>query len=290
MEILIDSRINKINKESFFYTEQLKKLYSVLLIKLIQPKNKTKIKGTLITGKPDAGKSTAIKQFKTVYRANVDEAKESDLFIFDVPPRVHAKGVFHKLCERLKILDTPNNYKNYSTLHFVDKAANKIRDRYKGVFIDELQNLFLIPSESQQEILELFNRLINQARIPIFLVGVEGVKEILVNINSDPANLQGTFSSRFPEFKLQNYSDKNDEDFIRLLIAINSHLYLKYPKDWFQDENIRETILDYTDGLVGKIVELLKESAIMSIRKGLETINVEILKESARELEYSAKR
>lgn len=58
MEILIDSRINKINKESFFYTEQLKKLYSVLLIKLIRPKNKTKIKGTLITGKPDACKST----------------------------------------------------------------------------------------------------------------------------------------------------------------------------------------------------------------------------------------
>lgn len=288
MQIIIDNKVDILNEQKFYYTKRLKDLYKLLLIKMMQPKNKTKIQGVLITGKPDAGKTTGINQFKIVYTASVDNGYKTDIFYFNVPPRLHAKGVFHKLCQELKIPDIQRDSGKHTSIYYLDKSARKIGDRYKALFIDEMQNLFLLSSENRKEILELFNRLINEARIPIFLVGVDGVNDILYDLDQDVANLKGTFSSRFPEFKIQNFSDINDKEFITLLVSINNDFDLKdTANNWYKDKIIRQEIVDLTNGLVGKIVELLRYTIIKIIDQGLEeNITRSIIKETATELGY----
>lgn len=289
MQLIIDDRIEKINEQKFYYTNQLKELYRNLLIKMMQPKNKTKIKGILITGKPDAGKTTGINQFKVVYTANMENAREEELLFFQVPPRLHAKGVFHKLCQELKIADIPQASGKNTSIYYVDKAAKKIGDWYKALFIDEIQNLFLLSGESRTEILELFNRLINVARIPIFLVGVEGVHEILFRLEHDVADLKGTFSSRFPEFKLRPFTKSHDDELLSLLISIDSDLHLEHSDhQWYKNDIIRKEILSLTNGLIGKIVELMRHTAINAIESGINVINIDIIRKTGFEMGYSA--
>lgn len=55
---------------------------------------------------------------------------------------------------------------------------------------------------------------------------------------------------------------------------------------FYQNSEVRGKILEYSQGLLGRIVTLLKESAINIFTKKLERITLELLKETAIELKY----
>ena len=285
----IDSRINLIQKENFYYTNQIVKFYRKFMILMGQQNSKSKIKGLLVTGEPDAGKSTAVKQFFTVYHSNIKNPGKRDIFYFEIPPRQASKTVLATLCRELGIPDIPRIEKgtSYTTTLFLSKAAAKLRSDVKLLIIDEFQNLFHLTHERRTEILENFNSLINKSHIHIILVGVAGVDSILKNIDDDKGNLRGTFSSRFPEFKIKKFED--GIEFAKILMALNNDMLFKRIDSvdpFYKNDEIRETILRLTNGLLVKIIELLKQTAIKIIEDGLEEkITVEILEETAKDME-----
>ena len=95
--LALDSRIKLIQRENFYYTNQIKDLYRKFMVLMEQEKSKSKIKGLLVTGEPDAGKSTAVRQFYTVYHTNIENAGKKDIFYFEIPPRQASKTVLATL-------------------------------------------------------------------------------------------------------------------------------------------------------------------------------------------------
>jgi len=292
-----DERLDKLyQNERFYLTDQTIEVWAKMRSLMNQNTNKTKVRGILLTGKPHAGKSTLVKQFMHYYFSKVNNAKRNDILYFEIPIRTRLKGTIQNLCKALKIPDIPDKnsvLKNYNTAYFIEKAAAKIRrSKIKLLILDEFQNLFKIPAESRVEILEGFNSLLNKAKITMVIVGVEGIENILDVVQSDhtdESDIRGTFSSRFPETNLARLED--GEEFISILIRIIEDCYLDLNPDiepFFMDEGIREYILDITDGILGKVIMLLKETAWnIFYNQWEEIITLDLLKMTAKQLKSS---
>ncbi|MHA1129424.1 MAG: TniB family NTP-binding protein, partial [Candidatus Helarchaeota archaeon] len=220
----LDERIDLVQRELFYEFAQAFEFWNKLIILMKQPKTKTKTKGLLLSGEPDSGKSTLIQQFKHEYNSNLRGVNQDDVRIFRVPQGVGAVQVFAQLCRELSIPDIPANPRNYPITHFVEKASVKLFQDVKLLIVDEFQNLYEIQANLRKKVISAFNQLINGSRIPIVLVGVTGVNNILQNIDNDQSKLKGTFSSRFPEYKLKRWTD--NEQFQGLLISIYDDLHL----------------------------------------------------------------
>ncbi len=283
-----DGRIAAIQRESFYESGDGFKLWNKFVILINQSRTKTKIKGLLFTGPPDSGKSTLVWQFDFEYVQNVPGAQEGDVVIFNVPQGVGAVQVFAQLCRELGIPDIPRNPRNDPITYYVMKAAAKLRQDHRLLIVDELQNLSEISGPLRKKIISAFNQLINASRIPIVLVGLTGVDTLLRDIEDDQSNLRGTFSSRFPEFSLSRWQD--NEEFQGLLVTVEPDLHLS-PREpvcpFYEDDQIRAFILKVSRGRLGRIVTLLKETAMKIILEGHpEVITLPLLEETARELKY----
>ncbi|MFX1297308.1 MAG: TniB family NTP-binding protein [Promethearchaeota archaeon] len=284
-----DTRIDLIQREYYYEFNEGFNYWNKVILLMKQPPTKTKIMGLLLTGEPSSGKSTLNQQFSFEYLQNVKDAKENDIVIFNVPQGVGAVQVFAQLCRELKIPDIPPNPRNYPITYFVLKAAAKLREGHRLLIVDEFQNLYEVQGVQRKKIMSSFNQLINASRIPIVLVGTPEVHEILYDkFDQDISNLKGTFSSRFPEFALKRWKD-NDE-FRGILVSVYEDLHLCPSNDsppFYTKKKIREKILVYTEGLLGKIITLLKETAMKIISEQLpEEITLELLGQIAVELEY----
>ncbi len=253
---------------------------------------KPKVMGSLLTGNPHSGKTTAVRQFKKAYLDNVEGALPRDILIFQIPSRARLKGVMGKMGRQLKIPDIPPNPgKNYPTYVLVEQVARKLwKDGTKLVIVDEFQKLFELPGESRVEILSGFNDLLNESHVPIVLVGVVGVDRILdLAYHEDESNLKGSFCSRFPEFRLHPWRNSFDIHYVELLKTIFEDCGFQGRRGtppFYKSDGIREQILQLTGGLTGKIIHLIKWAARQIIRKGYaDEITPDLLDETVRLLQ-----
>lgn len=284
---VINDRLDDCLSEKYIHTPQNVKLWWLLedLMRQVNPKSpKPKVMGSLVTGMPHSGKTTAARQFRKGYLANVKGAKRTDIVIFQIPSDPGIKDVVSKLGRELRIPDIPEKpEKRYPVYLLVEKIARKLRiDGTKLLIIDEFQNLSDISGKSRIAILSGFNDLLNESHVPIILVGVSGVDEILdLDHYEDRSNLNGTFCSRFPEFRVQPWKDPHNEIYGGLLRTIYEDCKLRLPartQPFYINDDLREKILEITGGLTGKIIHIIKWTARHLIRNHLpEIITSEIL-------------
>lgn len=292
-------RLVEIMKEKYIHTPQNQGLWEFLddLMLQVNPNSpRPKVMGVLWTGKPDAGKSTCVRQYMKSYLDNEPDARGLDIIYHQIFGRSKLKGELSRLCRNtLQVPDVPDNPgKSYPTYLLVEKAASKLRKNgTKILIIDELQKLFKLSEIERVDILEAWNDLLNASHVPIVLVGVEGVDDIL-NVHKyttyeDKADLRGTFVSRFKPLVLTPWDDPYATDYIKFLLTINDEVCLLNPPEdtepFYKDDQIREVILELTGGLTGKIIDLLKWSSRTVVRKNLpEIITEDILREVADKL------
>jgi hypothetical protein len=285
----IRSRVKSLEIERYIHTPQNVELWCLLedlMFQVSRSNPKPKVMGCLLTGEPHSGKTTAVRQFKQAYLENVPEALPSDVFYFPIPSRARLKGVMFQMAKKLKIPDIGKiPQRNFPTYILVERVATKLWKNYvKLVIIDEFQNLFELPGESRVEILSGFNDMVNESHIPIVLVGVAGVDRILQidQYYNDESNLMGTFSSRFPEFKLEPWT--NDDDYQQFRAFLKT-IYLQCdlsPRPgevpFFADNTIRDWLIEKTGGLTGKLISVIKEATRQVIRKHLpEVLTAKVL-------------
>ena len=294
---VIRQKVEFLLMERYVHTPKNAELWCLLedLMFQVSPHNiKPKVMGCLITGDPHSGKTTAVRQFKKAYLENVPEARENDVFLFQIPSRARLKGVLTKMGMQLKIPDiSPNTRRGYPSYILVDKVAAKLwKDGVKLVIIDEFQKLFELPGENRIEILSGFNDLVNESHIPIILVGIEGVTQILDvgNYHNDESNLRGTFCSRFMQFKLDAWNEPNDPQFVALLNIISEDcgFSLGQSHPFYSHEGTRKWLMEVTHGLTGKIIHLIKWAARFIIRNNLpEKITKNILEKGLKYIQVN---
>lgn len=269
-----DPRVDWImENENLYPYEAMYEIWEVLRDLTKQNRNKAKSIGQLITAPSHSGKTTLIKEYIVAYLDNVEDASATDILYFSLIDRATLKSVMSRLCRKLKIPDVPTTKRQLDSIHtsvLIDKAVAKLKDYKILLIFDEFEKLYQVSSENRGEILAGFHTLANDSGCPIILVGIEGVDQILSNLDDDRYSwLIPTFSSRFPEFKLPKW--ENGLEFGQLLLAINKDLQLRPDNTnlpFYTDEKIRELILELTNGQLGKIILLLKWTARSIIRRG----------------------
>ncbi len=290
-------RLESLLMEKYVHTPKNGELWCLLedLMFQVSPHNiKPKVMGCLITGDPHSGKTTAVRQFKKAYLENVPEARENDVFLFQIPSRARLKGVMTKMGRQLNIPDiSPNTRHGYPTYILVEKVAAKLwKNGVKLVIIDEFQKLFELPGENRIEILSGFNDLVNESHIPIILVGIAGVNRILDvgKYHNDESNLRGTFCSRFMEFKLDAWNDPNNPQFIAFIKMVldDCGFTTSHRISFYSHEGTRKWLLEITEGLTGKIIHLLKWATRFIIRNNLpEKITKDILEQGLKYIQVN---
>lgn len=290
-------RLESILMEKYVHTPKNNELWCLLMDLMFQvsPVNiKPKVTGCLITGDPSSGKTTAVRQFKKAYLDNVPNAQDNDIFLFRIPSRAKLKGVLTTMGGQLKIPDISLTSRyEYPTYVLVEKVSAKLRkDGVKLVIMDEFQKLFELVGENRIEILSGFNDLVNESHIPIILVGIEGVDRILDvdKYHNDESNLRGTFCSRFMEFKLEPWKDPNDPQFVALLQTVlkDCGFSAEVRTSFYAQEGNRNWLIEVTEGLTGKIIQLIKWAARYSIRNNLpEQMTKQILEKGLEDLKVN---
>ena len=286
-----DPRIDTIMEtEKLYPYEAMFEIWEVMRDLMKQNRNKAKSIGQLLTAPSHSGKTTLIKEFIVAYLENVENASDTDILYFSLFDRATLKSVMARLCRRLKIPDIPAGKRQLDSIHtsvLLDKAVAKLRDYKVLLIFDEFEKLYQVSTENRGEILAGFHTLANDSGCPIILVGIEGVNQILSNLDDDKYSwLIPTFSSRFPEYKLPKWED--GFEFGKLLAYIDKDLMLETNSNsipFYKDENIRKIILELTNGQLGKIILLLKWTPRSIIRRGeIEVITEERLKRTAETL------
>lgn len=293
------SRLKELLKEKYIHTPQNVDLWCLLedlMYQVCPTSPKPKVMGAIVIGDSHSGKTTAVRQFIKAYLANVPDAQDNDVFYFEIPVRAHLKGMMTQMCQDLKIPDViPYTKGGYPTYTLIDKVAKKLwKNHTKLVVIDEFQNLFLVSGENRAEILSGFNELANKSHIPIVLVGLDGIDEILKikTYFADLTNLRATFSSRFSEFHFKTWTDSDNPNYGALLKVIYEicHLTECGESPFYTKPEIRDWILEATDGLTGKIIHLIKQATRYIIRHDLpEILTLDILKNALAEIQSNWK-
>ncbi|MFQ5980899.1 MAG: TniB family NTP-binding protein [Candidatus Heimdallarchaeota archaeon] len=294
-----DPRIERLMKAKFIRYEAAKRFWKEMWDLMAQDPRTAKINGSLLVAPAHSGKTTVVKEFRLAYAANVPGASVKDILYFAMQSRITTmKQTLTVIGHKLKIPQfmpmvaqgklTSYGLRKISDTHTKDlllPVAAKIRDTKKLVIVDELEKLYQVSSESRVEIFDTFHSLLNESHVPIILVGIEGVEDLLSSVTTDNNWLQETFSTRFLEFRLPRWT--NGEEFIQILMALHIDCELKAPEGcepFYKDSEIRKHILQLSDGLLGKIVLLVKRAARRIIREGLpEDITYSLVTEIAEE-------
>ena len=110
----------------------------------------------------------------------------------------------------------------------------------------------------------------NELMIPIILVGTA---DALHAINTD-----SQISNRFPPLVVPKW--KYDRAFLSLLASIEKTLPLRKQSNMATSKEISNYILDYSEGYIGEIIDLINLAAQYAIEQKIESITMETLKKS----------
>jgi hypothetical protein len=150
-----------------------------------------------------------------------------------------------------------------------NRAVNRIiKNKVKLVMIDEIHNVLVGTMNKQRSFLNLIKYLSNTLRISFVCTGTIAAQNAL---STDPQLM-----NRFHPYKLKKW--QGDEEYLRLLATFEQIFPLKKQSN-LTENKIASKVLQLSEGLLGEISEILKQSAIFSIESGNEKIDINIIEE-----------
>ena len=138
------------------------------------------------------------------------------------------------------------------------------------LMIDEVHHLLAGSPLKQREFLNVIKYLGNELQIPIIASGTE---EALHAFGSDRQIV-----SRFTPFELPRW--KYDEEFLRLLLSIESLLPLPKPSSLHANDKLAKHILERSEGTIGEVYSLLSTVCERAIHEGKEHLTFNFVRET----------
>ncbi|MHB1697430.1 MAG: TniB family NTP-binding protein [bacterium] len=260
-----DERISYIKKERFILYPSALRILDKLEELLIEPK-KTRIPCLLIVGDSNNGKTSIINKFKKDHPPT--DGMETDavpVLSVMTPLKPDISLFYDNVLKRLLIpfRKSDSLSKKESEIgYYFQKLGTKM------LLVDEIHNILSGSVSKQKEFMNGLKNLNNELLIPIVLVGT---KEALNATNTD-----FQISSRFMPMFLKRWT--YGDDYRSLLKAVERLLPLKKESGLADDEKLAEYILDDSEGLIGEIIVITRNSAIQAIRTGKEKITMDVVK------------
>lgn len=263
-----EQRIKKIISEHWIgYTRAIQVIHKLEM--LCSHPVKVRMPNLLITGPTNNGKTMIIEKFrrsqKNIWEENqhYSDAENIPIVFVQMPAEPSVSRFYSML---LEAINAP--FRRTNRLADLEQTTLNIFKRVgvKILIIDELHNLLAGSTQKQQVFLNLLRFLGNELRIS--LVGV-GTKDAYLAIRSDDQ-----LENRFEPQLLSRW--EYGEEYLRLLASYVKTMPLRQPSIITQP-SIAEFILEKSEGTIGEIVMLLKNSAQQAIECGEECINLNVL-------------
>ena len=233
---------------------------------LIAHPKRQRMPNLLISGPTNNGKSMIIEKFRRTHLLeNKDHYPATDrpIVVVQMPSDPKISRFYSILLHGLDV-----NLRHRPRVSDLEIMALQMLKNLnvRILIIDETHNILAGTTAAQREFLNLLRFLGNQLKIPIVCVGT---KEAYFAIRSDDQ-----LENRFEPFTLPLWKD--DQELASLLASLASTLPLQKPSLLTDLELIR-FLLDKSEGVIGEIITLLNNAAILAIESGEERINKKII-------------
>lgn len=232
----------------------------------LQHPKKTRMRGRLLVGATNNGKTAIIKKFiRNNPPYDADEVKVIPIIYVSAPESSNPTDLYDEIFMNMGI-----PFRNSDRLN---KKKNKVKEIFalcqvNMLIIDEIHNILAGTISKQKAFMIALKNLSNELMIPIVLVGTA---EALHATNTD-----SQINNRFTPLVVPKW--QNNRDYLSLLSSIEVTLPLKKPSDLLQ-KTIADYIYDNSEGYIGEMLDLINLAAIYAIDNQLEKIDLKSLKQ-----------
>ncbi|WP_421910456.1 AAA family ATPase [Marinobacter sp.] len=251
----------------------------------VQINSKTTADSLLITGLSGAGKSTLINSILSCFPQIIEHEKyDGECFLqkqvvylkIDIPPDASRKALclsfFSAIDDALKA-DYYHQFSN--TRKSIDQLETTIHQICAShcvgmLIIDEFQNLNVAKAGGEEVILQFFDSITNNAKVPIIKVGT-------------PAALR-LFSAKFRSgrragsagFYELSQLKRDEQDWKTLVRAVWKYQWVKNPRKL--DGQLENTLYELSQGIPFCLFKLMQLANLEAISSGTETISASALR------------
>jgi DNA transposition AAA+ family ATPase len=256
-ELWLEQEINRLNRPSIVPLEHIKDLHNWL-----DDKRKSR-QSCRIVGESRTGKTIACTAYKLRNKPTQDGQQTPIVpVVYIMPPtKCTAKELFKEIIEALR-------YK--AVKGTVSDFRSRAMDVLKACEVE-----MLIIDEADRLNLDIFSEVrdLKERNISIVLVGTDRLDEVI----QKDEQVYNRFRSH------RRFGKLGGTDFKRTVtIWENNVLKLPVPSN-LDLPKMQKILLDATEGYIGRLDELLRETAIKSLSRGHKRIDKKILQEIARE-------
>jgi hypothetical protein len=221
----------------------------------------------LIIGRSNNGKSHILERFKKKYPPSLNyggEKIKATVLGIQSPPSPNDAAFYSEILTALyeKVPTSSGDAKR-------NRVVDVLRDiELKVLVIDELHNLLAGSSAKQQTLFNAIKYLSNTLKLSI--IGA-GTSDLLRAVSTDEQ-----IQNRFKPELLPLW--KNDDEFQRLLVSLESVMPLKNPSKLTETRTCNK-IHAMTEGTIGEVSELVRAATIYALNAGKEQITYDMLNE-----------
>jgi Cdc6-like AAA superfamily ATPase len=220
----------------------------------------------LLYGPQNNGKSMMAKRFRSLHPKKSDltaDFAEIPVVYVQAPPGPSESRFYTHIFGELKVPMAAGPVQQQA-----DRLVALLHSmKTRLLIIDEIQHLLAGSRKCQHQFLNVLKYLGNELQIPMVLVGVETAQSAL--------GIEPQVASRFREMHLPAW--RPNVDWSRMMKTIEKRLDLALPSN-LADPVLALKIHAMTGGLLGEAWALLKEAAVVAIkRRGPEQITAALL-------------
>ena len=221
----------------------------------------------LVVGEPNCGKSSLAKKFERDHpKTDGWDSAAYPVIYVQAPPVPDERRFYDEIFSTLMVPfrhgDDPSQKVDMISYYF-----NKLGTRI--LIVDEIHNVLCGSVAKQRAFMNALKNLGNRLQMSIILIGT---KDALMATGTDMQ-----ISSRFRPMGLPLW--KMDADFARLLASIETILPLRRESKLATIE-VATAVYELSEGYLGEIIALVKDSAIVAIKSGSEQITLKEIKSS----------
>jgi len=263
-----EDRIQSCKQDVWIGYKSAMKLIELLEDKFSDPPQ-MRHEGLLIYGDSNNGKTAILRKFYDIHKATLDQKNDNGDIVYEIP-------IIY-----LQAPSSPNESRLYSYIldelcvphSGKEKVLEKARlvEHYLGklntkmILIDEIHSALTGNLTKQRAFVSELKQLSNKLSLTIVLAGTREAYSAL-SIGSET-------KSRFPSLELPRWN--NDKKFRSFIATYETCLPLKEASDLVFNQEIVDTLYYQSEGLIGRVVNLLKKASVKAIKSGREKIILE---------------
>ncbi|RIK94017.1 AAA family ATPase [Comamonas sp. Z1] len=270
LEASAEERIDHIRRPVFIPYARATEVLDEMAGLLDHPQT-NRMPNLLLVGRSNNGKTEILKEFRRRYPAE-ERAHEDSIYVpvlyVQCPPGPNDAMFLDKALRTLGV--DPKSFSGTS-----DKiqalAMQLVKVKTKVLLLDELNSVLAGSVTKQLLLLTIIKYLSNETKISIVAAGtVDALQAVATD-----AQLQ----SRFPVRPLKRWRNA-DRDFRKLLLSFEYILPLRKSSN-LSDLQMARLIYGLSEGVIGSVATLIRDSAVMAIQTDEEAITEDIVQRCA---------